>query len=331
MRKFINKATALALSLLLVCICAFPAGASSIDVTDFTIDTSAADRITVTWADSADTVLKNAAADGRTASMTIDCAFDSAYVWYVAGNRMVTSTLESGKITFDIPGAGVYRVTKGAIPDYTVTFDAKEGSEVAPQSVKMGGKITKPTDPTREGYTFSGWYSDAALTAAWDFSTGTVTQSMTLYAKWTKNAQNEAPTSPTEPTNAITKVTISPEKVTLKKGGSYQFTAKVSGTGSFDGSVTWSVSGNKDTATKISADGKLSVGANESAKELTVTVKSKQDPTKSAVATVKIRAISLLPNTGDYILPVLAAALISGTALLVLLPARSKKQGKYER
>lgn len=331
MRKLIHKATSLALSLLLVCICAFPAGASTIDVTDFTIDTSAADTITVTWAESADAVLKNAAADGRTASMTIDCTFDSAYVWYVTGNRMVTSTLDTGKVTFDIPGAGVYRISKGAAPDCTVSFDAKGGSKVASQTVKMGGKVTKPTDPTWDGYTFSGWCSDGELKNLWDFSTDTVTENMTLYAKWAKNAQNEDSTSPTEPANTITKVTISPEKVTLKKGGSYQFTAKVSGTGNFDSSVTWSVSGNKDTATKISADGKLSVGANESAKELTVTVKSKQDPTKSAAATVKIRTISLLPNTGDSILPVLAATLISGVALLALLLAKSKKQGKYER
>ena len=44
--------------------------------------------------------------------------------------------------------------------------------------------MAEPTPPTKEGYTFAGWYSDAGLATPWDFSVGTVTGDMTLYAKW---------------------------------------------------------------------------------------------------------------------------------------------------
>ena len=69
-----------------------------------------------------------------------------------------------------------------------VSFETGEGSKVDFQTT-ADGKLVKPADPTREGYTFGGWYTDEACTEAYDFSTP-VTADMTLYAKWTKNAVN---------------------------------------------------------------------------------------------------------------------------------------------
>lgn|GEM_PF-2732553 len=68
---------------------------------------------------------------------------------------------------------------------YTVTFNSNGGTSVASQTVKDGRTVTKPADPTRTGYTFSGWYSDQKRTTAWDFDKDTVSGDMTLYAKWT--------------------------------------------------------------------------------------------------------------------------------------------------
>lgn len=68
-----------------------------------------------------------------------------------------------------------------------VSFSAGEGSKVDFQTTVANGSITKPADPTREGYTFAGWYTDEACTEAYDFSVA-VTADMTLYAKWVKNA-----------------------------------------------------------------------------------------------------------------------------------------------
>ena len=70
-----------------------------------------------------------------------------------------------------------------------VSFSAGEGSKVVFQTTAANGSIAKPADPTREGYTFAGWYTDEACTEAYDFSVA-VTADMTLYAKWVKNAVN---------------------------------------------------------------------------------------------------------------------------------------------
>lgn len=70
-----------------------------------------------------------------------------------------------------------------------VSFSAGEGSKVDFQTTAVNGSIAKPADPTREGYTFAGWYTDEACTEAYDFSVA-VTADMTLYAKWIKNAVN---------------------------------------------------------------------------------------------------------------------------------------------
>lgn len=70
---------------------------------------------------------------------------------------------------------------------HRVKFDAQGGSSVNGQTPASGSTVTKPTDPTREGYTFAGWYTDEACTKAYDFSVA-VTADMTLYAKWIKKA-----------------------------------------------------------------------------------------------------------------------------------------------
>ena len=70
-----------------------------------------------------------------------------------------------------------------------VSFSAGEGSKVDFQTTAANGSVAKPADPTRDGYTFAGWYTDEACTKAYDFSAA-VTADMTLYAKWIKNAVN---------------------------------------------------------------------------------------------------------------------------------------------
>ncbi|WP_337102002.1 InlB B-repeat-containing protein [Paenibacillus sp. YIM B09110] len=76
------------------------------------------------------------------------------------------------------------------VRSYTVSFDSNEGSEVADQKVNEGDKASAPSTPTKEGFVFSGWYSDSELTSAYDFETKTVTANLTLYAKWTIAPKN---------------------------------------------------------------------------------------------------------------------------------------------
>jgi len=75
------------------------------------------------------------------------------------------------------------------VPAVTVTFNANGGNPVpAAQQIAVGGKVTEPTDPTKEGVNFGGWYKDAEFEEAWNFETDTVTSAITLYAKWTTGA-----------------------------------------------------------------------------------------------------------------------------------------------
>ena len=69
---------------------------------------------------------------------------------------------------------------------FAVTFDTKDGSSVPEENVLNGQKATKPTNPTKTGYTFDGWYTEDTCTNLYDFDTP-VKNALTLYAKWTIN------------------------------------------------------------------------------------------------------------------------------------------------
>jgi len=73
----------------------------------------------------------------------------------------------------------------------------------------------------------------------------------------------------------ITGVTISPENTSVPKGGQRQFTATVIGYGDFDKSITWNVYYNSSDDTKISQDGVLTVGIDETSTTIGVEAKSK--------------------------------------------------------
>ena len=75
--------------------------------------------------------------------------------------------------------------------NYTVKFDSQGGSAVADVSVLEGTTVSKPVDPAYDDRNFLGWYREVAYTTAWDFQTDSVTENITLYAKW-----NNTPTVP---------------------------------------------------------------------------------------------------------------------------------------
>jgi uncharacterized repeat protein (TIGR02543 family) len=81
-----------------------------------------------------------------------------------------------------------YIITVNRAPYNIVTFDSQDGSAVASLTTVIDGDtITRPTDPTKDGYTFAGWYKEATYENLWDFATDTVTENITLYARWTLN------------------------------------------------------------------------------------------------------------------------------------------------
>jgi uncharacterized repeat protein (TIGR02543 family) len=107
-----------------------------------------------------------------------------------AGEYAVEISLEgytTGTINVTITAAGLAgQDLLLQIKKYSVSFIVNGGSP-APQTqnIDHGSLVTKPADPDKTGYTFGGWYREAAFTTPWNFASDTVTSGRALYAKWT--------------------------------------------------------------------------------------------------------------------------------------------------
>ena len=110
----------------------------------------------------------------------------------VKGDATHSVTNTDGTVVYftDAQAANDYAKESGAqapeVLKVTVTFDSNQGTAVDSQLVAVGGKVAKPADPTKEGYTFSGWFTDEGCTNAYDFDAdvdGTQPE-FTLYAGW---------------------------------------------------------------------------------------------------------------------------------------------------
>ena len=69
---------------------------------------------------------------------------------------------------------------------FTVSFDTDGGSHIESVKVMHSETVDIKEEPVKEGYTFTGWYTDRDCTESFDITTDTVTTSMTLYAGWDK-------------------------------------------------------------------------------------------------------------------------------------------------
>ncbi|MSD05214.1 MULTISPECIES: InlB B-repeat-containing protein, partial [unclassified Eubacterium (in: firmicutes)] len=139
---------------------------------------------------------KSAAAANETVKLTADAPptgkeFDK---WVVNAGGISLADENASTTTFTMPAANVevtatYKdssVTPPGPTTYTMTF--KDGDTVlSTQTVESGQKATKPADPTKDGYTFGGWYADATFSAAFDFDTA-IAADTTIYAKFTANS-----------------------------------------------------------------------------------------------------------------------------------------------
>ena len=90
---------------------------------------------------------------------------------------------ETNTYTAPVTPAPAYRPVTPVVTYYTVSFDTDGGTEIAAQSVKAGGTADRPADPTKNGYTFAGWYTDNTYSTEYIFS-APVNKAATVYAKW---------------------------------------------------------------------------------------------------------------------------------------------------
>ena len=130
-------------------------------------------------------------------------------------------TNDSGKL-FAIKGNGE------RLKRFTVTFDAngKDAELPASQRVKQGHPVIEPSvKPRCTGFTFVGWYKDAACTQAWDFAKDVVTADMTLYAKW--SAVGGASTGDTNKADDAKKDTASGGQTSLSGNGGKKTTLAI--------------------------------------------------------------------------------------------------------
>lgn len=120
---------------------------------------------------------------------TINMPIEPTKADYVFGGWYSDSTLTNAYSFDALVTADITLYAKWLIP-YTVSFESNEGSVVAAKTVHEGTKAMAPVTPEREGYVFSGWYSDRELMNAYDFTSMVVTGDLTLYAKWTLYVPN---------------------------------------------------------------------------------------------------------------------------------------------
>jgi uncharacterized repeat protein (TIGR02543 family) len=126
--------------------------------------------------------------------------FGGWYVWLDANNDGVADDDEliekydfGRQVTEDIT---LY--AKWTLNQHTVTFDANGGTltGAATETVQHREKATKPTDPTKEGYTFDKWYTtkadDGTLSDEYDFDLPVI-KNITLYAGWTPTPSTPTP------------------------------------------------------------------------------------------------------------------------------------------
>lgn len=158
----------------------------------------------------------------------------------------------SSKITSDI------ELVASWIPEdaktHRITFDADNGSSPIGVEVIEGTPVAKPSDPTKDKFTFKGWF---AGDESYDFS-NIVEADLTLRAHWEEvepEADKDKKDKKAEPTTQATPSAVLPSGISLnktvlslRKGTNATLAATVSPSNATNKTVTWS-SSNTNVAT----------------------------------------------------------------------------------
>ena len=269
--------------------------------------------------------------------------------WY-ADKDLVNEFDFTTPITED---TSIYCEVRDGNKEFTVTFESNGGSKVDSQKVKDGSVATEPEAPTREGYTFGGWYTDKKCTDGneFDFAKTKIEADTTLYAKWTEVepepserhvvtfrdgdtvvdvcnvADGEAVVRPADPE----KEGYIFEGWTLD-GEDYDFSAPVTADMTLD--AKWSKSGDgepsdddPDKGDDSADDGTDPDGSDSDGEEPSKDGSSKEEPAKKSSAKDSDGAKSVLPKTGDDAAPAAAVAFVAGCTVLGAAAAVRRRNG----
>lgn len=105
------------------------------------------------------------------------------YKVHAVGQGNTTITITWGSQTKDV-------IVTVDLPTYRCYFDLGYTTSEQPplyQERSHGSLLSKPTDPTRTGYTFNGWHINTSTGSVWNFNTDTITSNITLVAGWTQD------------------------------------------------------------------------------------------------------------------------------------------------
>ena len=147
-----------------------------------------------------DGVAAASAAVGET--VTLSAQPDAGYAlasWNVYRSGDNTTAVAVTDNAFVMPD---YPVTVSALfsfNSYAVTYYNNYEPDTVyegPFAINHGSSLTAPAAPARSGYTFGGWYEEAACTNPWAFDSDTVTADTNLYAKWTRNSSGGGASPP---------------------------------------------------------------------------------------------------------------------------------------
>ena len=160
---------------------------------------------------------------------------------------------------------------------YIVSFNSNGGSSIEEVKVPEGNTVSEPASPTRDGYTFAGWYLG---NDKFDFTAG-ISRNITLTARWRKNGSSEI-----QGDGSVKSVTLNYKKINLVIGESKNVTATINPSNATDKNITWSsndnsiatVSNGKITGVKV---GTTTITATAGGKSASVEVVVKEKGSSS--------------------------------------------------
>ena len=133
--------------------------------------------------------------DSTGAHVTSSDEWNPLITWPAPGVYYITQTAHNS-YNGGSDTTTVYRVEIMGYPE--IHFEENGGSEVQDiEQTAYNVVAAQPEDPTRDGYTFTGWYTDEDCTEAFDWSQG-LKKDITLYAGWEANGSTPVDPTPGE-------------------------------------------------------------------------------------------------------------------------------------